>query len=126
MEVQEQERRLISVDLCAVNKPTPSLKLNEITIRHHRQPGPPVFIFTDSLKPQTTLEEHSSLMTDVRFSPSMPRLANSSFDKTIRLWDADNIGGGDDSYMDKGGGTAGDPMDNDFVNPANVFCIRLK
>ncbi|KAI3699508.1 hypothetical protein L2E82_43879 [Cichorium intybus] len=39
--VKEQERRLISV-----NKPTPSLKLNEITIRHHRQAGPPAFIFT--------------------------------------------------------------------------------
>ncbi|KAJ0443546.1 putative mediator of RNA polymerase II transcription subunit 16 [Helianthus annuus] len=36
-------------------------------------------------------------------------------------------GGGDDSDMDKGGGTAGDPMDEDVVNnPATVFCIRLK
>ncbi|KAL4585597.1 hypothetical protein LXL04_010220 [Taraxacum kok-saghyz] len=35
-------------------------------------------------------------------------------------------GGGDDSDMDKGGGTAGDPMDEDSVNPATVFCIRLK
>ncbi|KAH7524731.1 hypothetical protein FEM48_Zijuj06G0150600 [Ziziphus jujuba var. spinosa] len=45
----------------------------------------------DSLKPKTTLEEHSSLITDVRFSPSMPRLATSSFDKTVRVWDADNV-----------------------------------
>ncbi|KAF5743283.1 Transcriptional corepressor LEUNIG -like protein [Tripterygium wilfordii] len=47
---------------------------------------------TDSLKPKTTLEEHSALITDVRFSPSMPRLATSSFDKTVRVWDADNPG----------------------------------
>ncbi|KAK7851010.1 transcriptional corepressor leunig, partial [Quercus suber] len=45
---------------------------------------------TDSLKPKTTLEEHSALITDVRFSPSMSRLATSSFDKTVRVWDADN------------------------------------
>ncbi|KAF8400723.1 hypothetical protein HHK36_014023 [Tetracentron sinense] len=51
-----------------------------------------VLWYTDSLKSKTTLEEHSSLITDVRFSPSMPRLATSSFDKTVRVWDADNPG----------------------------------
>lgn len=50
-----------------------------------------VLWYTDNLKPKTTLEEHSSLITDVRFSPSMPRLATSSFDKTVRVWDADNV-----------------------------------
>lgn len=47
---------------------------------------------TDTLKAKCTLEEHSNLITDVRFSPSMPRLATSSFDKTVRVWDADNPG----------------------------------
>ncbi|KAI9107131.1 hypothetical protein K1719_022659 [Acacia pycnantha] len=51
-----------------------------------------VLWFTDSLKPKATLEEHSSLITDVHFSPSMPRLATSSFDKTVRVWDVDNPG----------------------------------
>lgn len=45
----------------------------------------------DGLKLKSTLEEHSSIITDVRFSPSMPRLATSSFDKTVRVWDADNV-----------------------------------
>ncbi|KAK1307242.1 Transcriptional corepressor LEUNIG [Acorus calamus] len=45
---------------------------------------------TDTLKAKAALEEHSLLITDVRFSPSMPRLATSSFDKTVRVWDADN------------------------------------
>ncbi|KAG6391285.1 hypothetical protein SASPL_149038 [Salvia splendens] len=49
-----------------------------------------VLWFTDSLKPKTTLEEHTSLITDVRFSPSMARLATSSFDKTVRVWDVEN------------------------------------
>ncbi|GMH10824.1 hypothetical protein Nepgr_012665 [Nepenthes gracilis] len=49
-----------------------------------------VLWYTDTLKPKTTLEEHSSLITDVRFSPNMSRLATSSFDKTVRVWDADN------------------------------------
>ncbi|CAF2031434.1 transcriptional corepressor LEUNIG isoform X2 [Brassica napus] len=47
---------------------------------------------TDTMKPKTTLEEHTALITDVRFSPSLPRLATSSFDKTVRVWDADNKG----------------------------------
>ncbi|XP_070669845.1 transcriptional corepressor LEUNIG-like isoform X2 [Malus domestica] len=48
--------------------------------------------YTDTLKLKSTLEEHSALITDVRFSPSKPYLATSSFDKTIRIWDADNPG----------------------------------
>ncbi|KAF4354542.1 hypothetical protein F8388_022264 [Cannabis sativa] len=51
-----------------------------------------VLWYTDSLKSKTSLEEHSALITDVRFSPSMSRLATSSFDKTVRVWDADNPG----------------------------------
>ncbi|KAI3691137.1 hypothetical protein L2E82_49355 [Cichorium intybus] len=51
-----------------------------------------VLWYTDSLKPKATLEEHSSLIMDVRFSPNMPRLATSSFDKTVRVWDNDNPG----------------------------------
>ncbi|KAM0968771.1 hypothetical protein ACFX13_017380 [Malus domestica] len=46
--------------------------------------------YTDSLTPKAVLGEHSLLITDVRFSPSMPRLATSSFDKTVKIWDADN------------------------------------
>ncbi|KAG2621377.1 hypothetical protein PVAP13_3NG251500 [Panicum virgatum] len=45
---------------------------------------------TEPLRPKSVLEEHSFLITDVRFSPSMSRLATSSFDKTVRVWDADN------------------------------------
>lgn len=50
-----------------------------------------VLWFADTLKPKTTLEEHTSLITDVRFSPSMARLATSSFDKTVRVWDVENV-----------------------------------
>ncbi|CAN8229685.1 unnamed protein product [Cochlearia groenlandica] len=51
-----------------------------------------VLWYTDTMKPKTTLEEHTAMITDVRFSPSLPRLATSSFDKTVRVWDADNKG----------------------------------
>ncbi|KAL5127629.1 Transcriptional corepressor LEUNIG [Glycine soja] len=51
-----------------------------------------VLWFTDSLKQKATLEEHAYLITDVRFSPSMPRLATSSYDKTVRVWDVENPG----------------------------------
>ncbi|KAL2346765.1 hypothetical protein Fmac_000765 [Flemingia macrophylla] len=49
-----------------------------------------VLWYTDSLTQKATLEGHSSLITDVRFSPSMVHLATSSFDKTIRIWDVEN------------------------------------
>eukprot|EP01018_Ginkgo_biloba_P003852 Gb_10345 [translate_table: standard] len=44
----------------------------------------------DTLKLKSSLEEHSFLITDVRFSPNSTRLATSSFDRTVRVWDADN------------------------------------
>jgi len=44
----------------------------------------------DTLKLKNSLEEHCLLITDVRFSPNSTRLATSSFDKTVRVWDADN------------------------------------
>nr|QEX51155.1 transcriptional corepressor LEUNIG-like isoform X1 [Cymbidium ensifolium] len=51
-----------------------------------------VLWYTDTLKTKSSLEEHNLLVTDVRFNPNMPRLATSSFDKTVRVWDADNPG----------------------------------
>jgi WD40 repeat protein len=45
----------------------------------------------ETLKQKATLEDHSLLITDVRFSPSGPLLATSSFDKTVRVWDLDNV-----------------------------------
>ncbi|KAK1375878.1 hypothetical protein POM88_032071 [Heracleum sosnowskyi] len=45
----------------------------------------------DSLKPKSTLKEHSALITDVRFSPSMPHLATSSSNKTGGWHDRDEI-----------------------------------
>ncbi|XP_065850802.1 transcriptional corepressor LEUNIG-like isoform X2 [Euphorbia lathyris] len=47
---------------------------------------------TESFTPKSTLEEHSQWITDVRFCPSISRLATSSADKTVRVWDADNPG----------------------------------
>ena len=58
---------------------------------HHDKKA--VLWYTNTLKPKSTLEEHACLITDVRFSPSMSRLATSSFDKTVRVWDADSVSG---------------------------------
>jgi len=44
----------------------------------------------DNLKAKGSLEEHSFLITDVRFSPNSTRLATSSFDRTVKVWEADN------------------------------------
>uniref|UniRef100_A0A7N0TBV3 Transcriptional corepressor LEUNIG n=1 Tax=Kalanchoe fedtschenkoi TaxID=63787 RepID=A0A7N0TBV3_KALFE len=45
---------------------------------------------TESFTMRSTLEEHTLMITDVRFSPTTPRLATSSADQTVRVWDADN------------------------------------
>ncbi|XP_044472129.1 transcriptional corepressor LEUNIG-like [Mangifera indica] len=47
---------------------------------------------TESFKMKSTLEEHTQWITDVRFSPSMSRLATASADRTVRVWDTDNPG----------------------------------
>uniref|UniRef100_A0A803MQ68 Transcriptional corepressor LEUNIG n=1 Tax=Chenopodium quinoa TaxID=63459 RepID=A0A803MQ68_CHEQI len=51
-----------------------------------------VLWFADTQKPKSTLEEHTHMITDVRFSPTKSRLATSSFDRTVRVWDIDNTG----------------------------------
>ncbi|GAB4832926.1 hypothetical protein Ancab_006946 [Ancistrocladus abbreviatus] len=45
---------------------------------------------SDTQKQISTLEEHTHMITDVRFAPSMSRLATSSFDRTVRVWEAEN------------------------------------
>ncbi|KAF5949852.1 hypothetical protein HYC85_011845 [Camellia sinensis] len=44
----------------------------------------------DTLKTETTPEEHQYFITDVRFRPNSSQLATASFDKSLRLWDAAN------------------------------------
>ncbi|CAK8571228.1 unnamed protein product [Lathyrus sativus] len=43
---------------------------------------------TETLQTQSTPEEHTVIITDVRFRPNSTQLATSSFDTTVRLWDA--------------------------------------
>lgn len=45
----------------------------------------------DTQKIRNRLEEHSLIITDVRFAATSNRLATSSFDKTVRVWDADSV-----------------------------------
>ncbi|XP_031502625.1 transcriptional corepressor LEUNIG_HOMOLOG-like isoform X2 [Nymphaea colorata] len=42
----------------------------------------------DTLKTESTPEEHDHLITDIRFKPGSSHLATSSFDRTVRLWNA--------------------------------------
>ncbi|CAI8602015.1 unnamed protein product [Vicia faba] len=42
----------------------------------------------ETLQTQSTPEEHTVIITDVRFRPNSTQLATSSFDTTVRLWDA--------------------------------------
>ncbi|KAL5542570.1 hypothetical protein UlMin_010280 [Ulmus minor] len=42
----------------------------------------------ETLQTESTPEDHTMIITDVRFRPNSTQLATSSFDTTIRLWDA--------------------------------------
>ncbi|XP_027330121.1 transcriptional corepressor LEUNIG-like isoform X2 [Abrus precatorius] len=45
---------------------------------------------TELFNLKSTLQEHSEWITDVRFCPSLLRVATSSADKTVKVWDVDN------------------------------------
>lgn len=45
----------------------------------------------ETLQTESTPEEHTLIITDVRFRPNSTQLATSSFDTTVRLWDAANV-----------------------------------
>ncbi|XP_023639635.1 transcriptional corepressor LEUNIG_HOMOLOG isoform X2 [Capsella rubella] len=52
-----------------------------------------VFIWNmETLHVESTPEEHGHIITDVRFRPNSTQLATSSFDKTIKIWDASDPG----------------------------------
>ncbi|KAF8108778.1 hypothetical protein N665_0104s0093 [Sinapis alba] len=52
-----------------------------------------VFIWNmETLHTESTPEEHGHIITDVRFRPNTTQLATSSFDKTIKIWDASDPG----------------------------------
>lgn len=63
------------------------------------------FWCTKSLRLKSKIEEHSQSITDARFSPRMPRFATSSADKTVRVWDADNVS-------------------MHFLSPADISCMK--
>ncbi|XP_010245979.1 PREDICTED: transcriptional corepressor LEUNIG_HOMOLOG-like isoform X2 [Nelumbo nucifera] len=42
----------------------------------------------DTLQTESTPEEHTLIITDVRFRPNSTQLATCSFDRTVRLWNA--------------------------------------
>ncbi|MQM01692.1 hypothetical protein Taro_034447 [Colocasia esculenta] len=42
----------------------------------------------DTLQTESSPEEHSLLITDIRFRPNSTQLLTSSFDRTVRLWNA--------------------------------------
>ncbi|XP_010940733.1 transcriptional corepressor LEUNIG_HOMOLOG isoform X2 [Elaeis guineensis] len=44
----------------------------------------------DTYQTESTPEEHTSIITDVRFRPNSSQLATSSFDRTVRLWNAED------------------------------------
>ncbi|KAK4585729.1 hypothetical protein RGQ29_023098 [Quercus rubra] len=44
----------------------------------------------ETLQTESTPEEHGMIITDVRFRPNSTQLATSSFDTTVRIWDAAN------------------------------------
>ncbi|KAM0944996.1 putative transcription factor WD40-like family [Dioscorea sansibarensis] len=42
----------------------------------------------DTMQTESTPEEHTLIITDIRFRPNSTQLATSAFDRTVRLWNA--------------------------------------
>jgi WD40 repeat protein len=45
----------------------------------------------DTLQTQSTPEDHGVIITDVRFRPNSTQLATSSFDRSVKLWNAAEV-----------------------------------
>lgn len=45
----------------------------------------------ENFQTECTPDDHNHIITDVRFRPNSTQLATSSFDKTVRIWDAAKV-----------------------------------
>ena len=45
----------------------------------------------ETFKLKGTLDEHNLMVTDVRFSGNSARLATSSFDKIVKVWEVESV-----------------------------------
>ncbi|KAF6144311.1 hypothetical protein GIB67_024538 [Kingdonia uniflora] len=73
----------------------------------------------DTLHTENTLEEHTHYITDVRFRPNTTQLATSSFDKTVRLWNAADSKYSKNQYS----GHSAQVMSLDFhPKKTDIFC----
>ena len=45
----------------------------------------------ETLQTECTGDEHTHIITDIRFRPNSTQLATSSFDTTVRVWDAAQV-----------------------------------
>lgn len=45
----------------------------------------------ENFQTESTPDDHNHIITDVRFRPNSTQLATSSFDKTVRIWDAAKV-----------------------------------
>ena len=45
----------------------------------------------DTLKTESTAEEHQMLVTDVRFRANSTQFGTASLDQSVRIWDATNV-----------------------------------
>ncbi|CAN6843100.1 unnamed protein product [Brassica oleracea] len=79
-----------------------------------------VFIWNmETLHTESTPEEHGYIITDVRFRPNTTQLATSSFDKTIKIWDASDPG----YFRRTISGHTAPVMSLDFhPNKTEIFC----
>ncbi|VVB07373.1 unnamed protein product [Arabis nemorensis] len=79
-----------------------------------------VFIWNmETLQTECTPEEHAHIITDVRFRPNSTQLATSSFDKTIKIWDASDPG----YYLRTISGHTAPVMSLDFhPKKTDIFC----
>ncbi|MQM11514.1 hypothetical protein Taro_044421, partial [Colocasia esculenta] len=75
-----------------MQQPSPQPSQDQLLQQQQQQLQQAIIWNTDTLQTQSSPEEHRLLITDIRFRPNSTQLATSSFDRTVRLWNATQEG----------------------------------
>mgnify|MGYP002775810556 CR=1 FL=1 len=79
----------------------------------------------ETFKLKGTLDEHNLMVTDVRFSGNSTRLATSSFDKTVKVWEVESVSTKSGSFSMHGHASIANLIDLSLIHGRDVKIFLL-